>query len=862
MTPEPEKPEGLSRIEEIYHAAAELPGDRRAAFLEQACGGNERLRREVDSLLAAHERAGEFLEAPALGVAAALSRGQRPAARIGQQIGRYRIVGALGAGGMGEVYRAEDPRLDREVAIKILPPHLADDPAALTRFKREAKTIAGLSHPNILGLHDFDMDGDVHFAVMELLQGETVGGRIAKGAMDWREAAATASLVAAGLAAAHRRGIVHRDIKPGNIFLTGDGQVKILDFGIARVAPTNQGATQTQVTKQGLAIGTVGYMAPEQLRGESVEATADIFSLGCVLHEMITGKRLFERGTAAQTIAAILTAEPPPLKDTARGIPAALEEITQRCLRKQASERFQSAQDLELALRQLSEGSTAVRMPPVRKTRRLRPVTWISAALVLIAIAAVLLLHPWSRGPADAVESLAILPIANQSGDKNLDYVGDGIAEALINSMSQLPKLKVMARTSAFRYKDKNVDPQTAGRELKVRRVFTGRLLRQDDQVVVQVDLINVDDGAELWGGRYNEKPSKLLGLTETISGKISETLQLKLDATARKRLSHRHTQNQEAYRLYLLGRYYFSRRDWNDPDAVKSAIENFQKAIDLDPLYAMAYVGLAESYDVVPGQMMPTKDSYLKARAAARKALEIDDTIAEAYTTLADLNTWDWNWVEAEKGFRKAIELNAGYAQAHRWYAECLLRMGRGKEALAEMQRAYELDPLSPSMGMVLAEVLADNRMFEQAIEQFHKTLELNPNSEMVPVHLALIRLYQRKFPEALAELERAGKLMPGARPVLALRGYAYAQTGRRREAEDILRQLTGPSAPKFGTAFDLPALYLGLGDKDRAFESLSRSVDNREMLIEFLKADYFLEPLRSDPRYAALLRRMNLEP
>ena len=861
MTPEPAKPDRLARVEEIYHAAARLPGDQRAAFLEQACEGNETLRRELESLIEAHDRAGDFLEAPALGVAAALAREPRTPLRIGQQIGRYRIVGALGAGGMGEVYRAEDPRLDREVAIKILPAHLADDPTALTRFKREVKAIAGLSHPHILALYDFDRDGDVYFAVMELLQGETLSSRISRAALDWREAVATAIAVASGLAAAHKRGIVHRDIKPDNIFLTSDGNVKILDFGIARVLSDNQAATQTQATMQGLAIGTVGYMAPEQLRGEAVAATADLFSLGCVLHEMVTGRRLFERGTAAETVAAILTAEPPPLKDTLRGIPGALDDVTRRCLRKQAGERFQSAQDLELALRRIMDGKPTVGFSPLWKAGMPRPVVWILAALAAIAIAAVLLLRPLSRGPAAPVESLAILPIANQSGDATLDYVGDGITETLINSMSQLPRLKVMARTSAFRYKGRNVDPQTAGRELKVRRVFAGRLLRQDDSLVVQVDLINVEDGAELWGGRYNEKPSALLGLPETISTKISEGLQLKLDGAARKKLSHRHTENQEAYRLYLLGRYQFSRRDWNDPDAVRNSIESFQKAIDLDPLYAMAYVGLAESYDVAPTYTGASKDSYLKARAAAKKALEIDDTIAEAYTTLADLMLMDWNWTEAEKGFRKAIELNEGYAQAHRWYAECLRRMGRGKQALSEMQRAYELDPLSPTSGMALGEILADNLLFDQAMEQYRKTLEVNPSSEMVPVHMALILLYQKKFPEALAELEHAGKLMPGARSIPALRGYAYAQTGRRQEALDIQRQLTGSEAPKYGTAFDLPALYIGLGDKDRAFESLNRSVDNRERLIDLLKADFFMEPLRSDPRYVALLRRMNLD-
>jgi serine/threonine protein kinase len=606
MTPEPVQPEGLPHLEVLYHAAVALRAGERRAFLEQACAGNVTLRRELDSLIDAHDRAGGFMEMPAIGVAAALPRDPPPPSRIGQQIGRYRIVGSLGAGGMGEVYRAQDPRLDREVAIKILPPDLAGDPAALTRFKREAKAVAALSHPNILALHDFDADGDTQFAVMELLHGETVAARISRGAMDWREAVETARAVAGGLAAAHKKRIVHRDIKPANIFLTSEGHVKILDFGIARVLPGNQSPTQTQATIAGFAIGTIGYMAPEQLRGEAVEPTADLFSLGCVLHEMISGKRLFERETAAETVAAILTAEPPPLRDSARAVPPALEQLTQRCLRKRADERFQSARELELALRQVREGTAHAAAASPSPTPGLRIALWAAAVLAAIAFAVAVL--PKIRGPADPVESLAILPIANQSGDPDLDYVSDGITETLINSLSQLSQLKVMARTATFRYKGRNIDPRAAGRELKVRRVFTGKLVRQSDTLVIQVDLINVDDGVEVWGGHYSEKPSNLLALPETMSARISENLQLKLDPGMRRQLSRRPTRNQEAYRLYLLGRYYVSKRDRNDPETFTRAIDCFQQAIDQDPLYALAYAGLGEVYSVLPSSMMSPK--------------------------------------------------------------------------------------------------------------------------------------------------------------------------------------------------------------------------------------------------------------
>ena len=860
MTPEPAQPEGLPYLEELYHAAVRLPVEERAAFLEQACAGNASLRSELDSLLDAHGRAGEFLEEPALGIAAALPR-DAPPSRIGRQIGRYRIVSSLGAGGMGEVYRAEDPRLEREVAIKILPPHLTGDPAALTRFKREAKAVAALSHPNILALHDFDSDGDTHFAVMELLQGEALSKRIAQGPIPWREAAGTAIAVADGLAAAHKKGIVHRDIKPDNIFLTTGGHVKILDFGIARVLAASHSATQTQATRPGFAIGTMGYMAPEQLRGESVEPPADLFSLGCVLHEMVTAKRLFARDTAAETVAAILTAEPPPLRDSVRGVPAALDRVVQRCLRKRADERFQSAPELELELRQVHEGSTGTAIASSFPILR-RPALWAAAGLAAVALAAAVLMRPTSGVPAASTESLAILPIANQSGDPDLDYVSDGITENLINSMSQLRQLKVMARTSAFRYKGRNVDPQTAGRELKVRRVFTGKLVRQGESLSIQVDLINVDDGVELWGGHYNEKPSNLLALPEAMSARISDSLQLKLDPAERKQSTRRPTQNQEAYRLYLLGNHYLSRRDWNDRQAVQKAIDYFQQAIEQDPLYAQAYEGLARSYSVAPGYLMDSRDSALKARAAAMKALEIDDTTTGAHLTLAGLEESQWNWGEAEKRYRRALELNPSSADAHQSYADFLEQVGKVQESLAEIRRAYELDPLSPALMFNLGDKLLVNRRYDEAIQQFRKGLEVSPESGVDMVHIALILVLQNKFTEAVAELDRAGRFMKNSSDIEALRGYAYAHTGRRQEALNIARKLTDPASTYRGTGLGVPALYVGLGDKDRAFEALNRSCDLKLPLISFVKVDPMFDPLRSDPRYTALLRRMNLTP
>ena len=457
MKPQQAKADELRAVEALFHGALNVHPDVRAAFLDQACAGNDARRRDVESLLAAHDRSGEFLESPALGIARRALPQDNPPSRIGQQIGRYRILGVVGAGGMGEVYRAEDPRLDRQVAIKILPPHLAGDEAALTRFKREAKAVAALSHPNILALHDFDFDGDTHFVVMELLDGETIAKRLLRGPMNWREAVQSAIAVADGLAAAHAKGIVHRDIKPENVFLTRDGQVKILDFGVARIFAGAQSATQTQATQPGLAIGTLGYMAPEQLRGESVGAPADLFSLGCVLFELVTARKAFGGPTAPDIVAAVLTAEPPPITDAAKNVPPAVEQVVRRCLRKDAGERLQSARDAAAELRNVLQGNSEA--AAVSRARWLRPPRWLAAAAVCGA-AAGFWLYRSSQPRADFIESLAILPIVNQTGDPALEYVGDGITESLINNMSQLSRVKVIARTTAFSYKRRNLEPQ------------------------------------------------------------------------------------------------------------------------------------------------------------------------------------------------------------------------------------------------------------------------------------------------------------------------------------------------------------------------------------------------------------------
>jgi serine/threonine protein kinase/Tfp pilus assembly protein PilF len=859
MNPQPAKSDAYRRIEALYQAAVIRSTDERAEFLAHACAGDHDLLREVRSLLDAHDRAEDFLEMPAL-ESAARRYGREPLSWIGRQIGRYRIVEPIGAGGMGEVYRAEDPRLGRDVAIKILPATLADDPEALMRFRREARAVATLSHPNILSLHDFDTDAGVHFAVMELLEGVTISARIAQGPIPWREAVEIAIAVADGLAAAHGKGIIHRDIKPDNVFLTRDGHVKILDFGIARVPARSKTATESIATRPGSAIGTIGYMAPEQLRGEPPQPSTDVFSTGCLLHEMVTGRKVFGRESTADTIAAILSAEPPRMSDFVHDVPPELEGVVARSLRKLSSERQESAGQLSSELRQIRlapEGyitAISARSPFAR-----RPFLWIAVSAVMLILVALLLR---SGNPfAGITEPLAILPILNQSGDSGLDYVSDGITESLINTMSQVPQLKVVARTSAFHYHGLNVDPQTAGRALAVQRVFTGKMSRQGDSINLQVQLLNVADGARLWEGRYLQKPTEMSSLPATVSTSIARTLRLQLTAAEHKRLSRVDTRNQDAYRLCLLGRYYFNQRDANDRDALHKSIESFQRAIDQDPLYVTAYIGLAEAYATLPRYTStPSRESALKAKAAALKALEIDDAAAEADIVLASMSAGEWDWPEAEKAFRRALLLMPGNATGHSWYGECLAVIGRSKEAVAELRLASELDPLSPHIGMVLASVLYTDRQYDRAVEQSRKVLELNPNSAIAYIHIALSQAVRRRFAEAIVALDRANNIMPGIST--GLRAYIDAQTGDRQAALNVLGQLTAAANAGRGTALDLPAAYVGLDEKGAAFEALNRACDRRMPLIDEIKVDPLFDPLRSDPRYPLLLRRMNLTP
>ena len=751
----------------------------------------------------------------------------------GIRLGPYEILSPLGAGGMGEVYRARDPRLGRDVAIKVLPEHLSQDPQALARFEREAKAVAALSHPNILAIFDVGTEQGVSYAVTELLEGETLRARLTRGAIGWRKAVETGATLTEGLAAAHSKGITHRDLKPENIFLTLDGRVKILDFGLARIRPVESPGAETVTradTQMGTVMGTVAYMSPEQVRGGVAEAPSDIFSLGCVLYEMVSGEKAFSRQSVADTMAAIVSHDPPEPSKSGKEVPPEFEQVIRRCLEKNPWERFESARDLAFRLREILSGSGTVRMPA-------------------------------PSGHPKAFDSLAVLPFANAGGDPDAEYLSDGITETIINNLSQLGKLRVAARTTVFRYKGRDADLETVGRELNVRAVLTGKVVQRGDNLRIQAELVDTADGSQLWGQRYNRKTADIFAIEEEIAREISETLRLRLTGEEQKRLGKRHTEDNEAYQLYLRGRYHWNRRG---VDGLQRAVTCFERALEKDPAYALAWAGMADCYAMHdPYEVCSGKEAGPRAKEAAVKALDIDDSLAEPHACLGLIKTYcDWDWTGAEREFLRAIELNPNSATAHYWFNIPLVATRRAEEAVAHARRALEIEPLSLIVHTNLAGTLTAAGRHEEAIEANRKAIELDPGFPLA--HWALALSYEGKgmYVEAIPELQEAVRLSRGGPMFLGSLGRVYGISGQTEEAQKALRELEQQSRRRYVAPFDLALVYLGLGETEQAFEWLEKAREDRSFwLVYFVRFAMLFEGFRSDPRYQNLLRRMRLE-
>jgi TolB-like protein/Tfp pilus assembly protein PilF len=791
---------------------------------------------------------------------------------IGQTLGHYRILEQIGAGGMGVVYRAHDERLDRDVALKILPAGALADEAARHRFRKEALALAKLTHSNIAHIYDFDTQSSTDFLVMECVPGQTLAQKLNVGSLPEKEVAALGGQIAAALEEAHEQGIVHRDLKPGNILVTPKGQAKVLDFGLAKLLrPQGDAqATQTFTETQGVA-GTLPYMAPEQLRGEALDGRTDIYAMGCVLYEMATGRRAFPEDTAPRLTDAILHQTPVQPRAISARVSPQLEAIILKCLEKDAEHRYQSAKELVVDLRRLATPSAATTAAARPATAR---VGWRKLAIggAIGAVATATLLVAFNAGglrerllgrssATPQVRSLAVLPLENLSGDPTQEYFADGMTDELITNLAQISALKVISRTSAMRYKGTKKSLSEIAQELHVDAVVEGSVMRVGDRVRITAQLIEAPTDRHLWAASYERDLRDVLSMQGEVTRVIVSEIRVKLTAQEQARLANTRPINPEAYQLYLKGRYYWYKLT---PEGSQKGIEYFQQAIDKDPAYALAYAGLADAYNSLAFLgVLPPREVMPKAKAAAVKALEIDDRLAEAHVSLGVVSfQYDRDWLAAGKHLERALALNPAYPLAHISYSLYLGALGRSDEALAEAKRVLDLDPASPASVHFMAVQLYHAGQFDQAIEQCRKTQEMD--SSFPPTYWVLGQAYAAKgmYQEALAEYEKYSALSRGSPVSLAYVGYAHARLGQRNQALRVLEELRAASKQRYVPAVSFAIVYVGLGEKEQAFTWLEKAYEERTNFLAYLKVQATWDPLRSDPRFADLLRRIGLPP
>ncbi|MFY9549903.1 MAG: protein kinase [Thermoanaerobaculia bacterium] len=812
---------------------------------------------------------------------------------IGRNLGHYRITAAIGAGGMGEVYRATDTKLGRDVAIKMLPAAVAQDAERLARFEREARSLASLNHPNIVTIFAVEEAGDSRFLAMELVEGESLDTLLAPGGLPLSRFFDIVVPLADALSAAHERGIVHRDLKPGNVMVTREGRVKVLDFGLAKLeaGDSNPNLTSTptesraNLTSEGQVFGTVAYMSPEQARGGKVDARSDVFSLGVVLYQMLTGERPFQGASAVDMISSILRDTPPSVTDRRGDLPLHLARIVRRCLEKDPRDRYQTSRDVYNELRDLrNETFSDLSAGSPRSETVVRPEAAPLAPaagrwrLWAAAVAAVVLglglyvatrsgaFRPASRAPHAGIEprviqSIAVLPLDNYSGDPGQDYFAEGMTDELTADLATISQLRVISRGSTMQFKGKNRPPTPEiARTLNVDAVVEGSVIRSGDRVRITAQLIDARADKHLWAKSFERSSRDVLALQDELASAIANEIHVRLTPAEQSRLTQSPTVNPEAYDDYLKARFFINRPS---DENLKKAIALLEQAIARDPSYAPAYSGLSDAY-LWAGYnegFLSSSEARPKAKATAEKAIALDDDSAEAHTSLSLFQFWyQVDWSRGETEMRRAFALNPNYAFAHDQFGLVLGLQGRFDEAIAEGKRAIELDPLSPQIPLDNSIAFALRGQYGAARELIRKSADLDPTYFFAPWADGWVDVQAGKVQDAIPKFQKA-KAMESPAWTIAWLAYAYGASGDRSRALAQLDDLKKRSLGDTPTAFNLALVHLGLGDRAHALDDLERAHGEASQWLCFLKLDKAFDPLHSEPRFAALMRKLRFE-